>query len=308
MKNVSIVIPQGAAVLKSIVRIFKIFDWVNDYLANNGGRPLFHLHLVGLTRRTDLYGGTFSVIPNLTLAEGGTFDLIIIPALAGDISEGLKSNAAFIPWMKRQYKMGAEIASFCTGTFLLAATGLMDGNRPTTHWFVAADCRNAFCQIKLGTERMVMKERRIHTRGGAYAFLDLFIEKLGGAAVATSCSRKFQTDFNGECESVVTVFNKPKTHKSRGVEAAQPSVDNNWRRRISQEQFAERFVLNRRNLKRTFENPTANTLVGDMQPLKIEASLRHLEPGHGNTDGINSEVCYKNSSAFRDIFNKMAGF
>ncbi len=308
MKHVSIVIPQGAAVLKSIVRVFKIFNWVNDYLADNGGRPLFDLHLVGMAPRADLYGGIFSVMPDLTLADGRTFDLIIIPALAGDISEGLKGNAAFIPWMKKQYKMGSEIASLCTGAFLLAATGLMDGNKPTTHWFVAADCRNAFCQIKLGAERMIMKERRIHTRRGAYSSLNLLIEKFAGAAVAMACSKIFETDFNRECQSVVTIFNKQKRHKGRGIKAAQQFVDNNLRGKISREQFAGMFVLNRRNLKRSFENSTTNTLVGDMQTVKLEAIQKRLEASYGNTEGVMHEVCYKNSTAFRDIFNKMTGF
>jgi transcriptional regulator GlxA family with amidase domain len=308
MKHVSIVIPQGAAVLKSIVRVFKIFNWVNDYLADNGGRPLFDLHLVGMAPRADLYGGIFSVMPDLTLADGPTFDLIIIPALAGDISKGLKSNAAFIPWMKKQYKMGSEIASLCTGAFLLAATGLMDGNKPTTHWFVAADCRNAFCQIKLGAERMIMKERRIHTRRGAYSSLNLLIEKFAGAAVAMACSKIFETDFNRECQSVVTIFNKQRRRKGRGIEAAQQFVDNNLRGKISREQFAEMFVLNRRNLKRSFENSTTNTLVGDMQTVKLEAIQKRPEASYGNTEEVMHEVCYNNSRAFRDIFNKMAGF
>src|SRR5439155_23702758 len=196
MTHVSILIPQGHAVLNSIVRVFKIFNWVNDYLARNGGRPLFDLHLVGMAPRADLYGDVFSVMPNLTLADGCASDLIIIPALAGDMSEALKSNAAFIPWIKKQYKMGSEIASLCTGAFLVAATGLMDGNKPTTHWFVAADCRNAFCQIKLGSERMIMKEQRIHSAGGAYSSLNLLVEKFAGVEVALACSTIFETDFN----------------------------------------------------------------------------------------------------------------
>jgi len=275
MKHVSIVIPQGDAVLNSIVRVFKIFSWVNEYLARNGRRPLFDLHLVGMAPRADLYGGRFSVMPDLTMADAPTSDLIIIPALAGDISEGLKNNAAFIHWMKEQYKMGAEITSLCTGVFLLAATGLMNGNKHTTHWFVAADCRNAFCQIKLGAERMIMKERRIHTRRGAYSSLNLLLEKYAGSEVAMACSKLFEADFNRECQSVVTIFNKQKRHKGNAIEVAQQFVDNNSPGKISAEQFAGMFVLNRRYAK---------------------------------AKEVRNEICYSNSRTFRDIFNKMTGF
>jgi transcriptional regulator GlxA family with amidase domain len=285
MKHVSIVIPQGDAVLNSIVRVFKIFNWVNEYLAGNGRRRLFDLHLVGMARRADLYGGRFSVMPDLTLTDAPTSDLIIIPALAGDISEGLKKNAAFIPWMKEQYEMGAEIASLCTGVFLLAATGLMNGNKYTTHWFVAADCRNAFCQIKLGAERMIMKERRIHTRRGAYFSLNLLLEKYAETEVAMACSKLFETDFNRECQSVVIVFNKQERHKNKAIETAQQFMGNDAVG-ISQEQFAGMFAFRRRNLKRRFDDSTSYAKTGE---------VRH-------------EVCYNNSRAFRDIFNKMTGF
>jgi transcriptional regulator GlxA family with amidase domain len=300
MKHISIVIPQGDAVLNSIVRVFIIFNWVNEYLAGNGGRPLFDLHLVGMAPRADLYGGDISVMPDVTLADAPAYDLIIIPALAGDITEGVKGNAPFIPWMKDQYKMGAEIASLCTGAFLLAATGLMDGRQRTTHWFVAADCRNAFCQIKLGAERMIVKESRIHTRRGAYSSFNLLIERFAGAEVAMACSKIFETDFNRECQSVVTIFNKQKRHRDRDMEPVQEFVDNNLRGKLSREQFAKMFVLNRRSLKRSLENSATNSLVRDSQ--------KGLEPGYGETKKARREVCYHNSRAFRNIFKKMTEF
>jgi len=285
MENVSIVIPQGAAVLNSVVRVFGIFNWVNEYLSRNRGRALFGVHLVGMAPRTDLYGGVVTVMPDLTLADALTSNLIIIPALAGDISEGLKSNSAFIPWIKEQYKMGAEIAGLCTGVFLLAATGLMNGNKHTAHWFVAADCRNAFCQIKLGSERMSMKEERIHSRRGAYFSLNLLIEKFAGAEIAMACSEIFETDFNRECQSVVIVFNKQERHKGKAIEAPQQCM-NNGAARISQEQFAGMFAFKRGNLKRRFEHSTS----------------------YAKTEQVKHDVCYNNSRAFRDIFNKMTGF
>jgi DJ-1/PfpI family len=300
MKHISIVIPQGDAVLNSIVRVFNIFNWVNEYLADNGGMPLFDLHLVGMAPRADLYGGKISVMPDVTLADAPAYDLIIIPALGGDITEGLKGNVPFIPWMKDQYKMGAEIASLCTGAFLLAATGLMDSRQCTTHWFVAADCRNAFCQIKLGAERMILKESRIHTRHAAYSSFNLLIERFAGAEVAMACSKIFETDFNRECQSVVTIFNKQTRHKDRDMEAGQEFVDNNWRGKLSREQFAKMFVLNRRSLRRSLENSATNFLVRDSQ--------KGLESGYGETKEARREVCYNNSRAFRDIFKKMTEF
>jgi hypothetical protein len=285
MKHVSIVVPEGDAVLNSIVRVFKIFDWVNEYSVDNGGRPLFDVHLVGMAPCTEVHGGIFWVMPDLLLAEMPTTDLIIIPAFAGDMGEGLKRNGAFIPWIKEQYKVGAQIASLCTGVFLLAATGLMNGRKRTTHWFVAADCRNAFCQIKLGADRMIMKEDRIHTRHGAYSSLNLLIEKIAGAEIAVACSKIFEADFNRECQSVVTIFNKQKGCKEKVIETGQRSTDSNSPR-ISREQFATMFIPNPANLKAKSANSTC----------------------YGKTEDVRRTLYYKNSRAFRDIFNKMTGF
>jgi transcriptional regulator GlxA family with amidase domain len=300
MKHVSIVIPQGDALVNSILRVFNIFDWVNEHLAGNSGKPLFDLHLVGLEPRADLYGGIISVMPDLTLADAPSSDLIIIPAVAGEISKGLKNNAQLIPWLTAQYKMGAEIASLCTGAFLLAATGLMDASKRTTHWFVAADCRNAFCQIKLGTERMTVKESRIHSGRGAYAFFHSLIEKCSGAEAAMQCSKIFETEFNRECQSVVAIFNRQKRNDDRGMEAAHRLVHNDLRRTISRERFAGMFVLNRRSPKRSLNNSTANRVV--------RVSEKGLEASYGKTEEVRHEVCYNNSKAFRDIFNSMTEF
>ena len=299
MKRVSIVIPEGDAVVNSILRVFNIFNWVNEYLAGDSGRPLFDLHLVGMAPRADLYGGIISVMPDLTLADTPCSDLIIIPALAGDISNGLRSHAPFIPWMKEQYKMGAEIASLCTGAFLLAATGLMDGSKCTTHWFVAADCRNAFCQIKLGAERMIVKESRIHSCRGAYAFFNVLVEKCVGAEIAIECSKIFETDFNRECQSVVAIFNKQKRHSDRGMQAVPEFEDNDLPRNLSRERFARMFVPNPRNRKRRSKNSTTSV---------VRDSPKGLELGYGKTEEVRYEVRYNNSRAFRDIFNRMTGF
>jgi transcriptional regulator GlxA family with amidase domain len=300
MMHVSIVIPQGDALVSSILHVFNIFNWVNEHLAGNSGRPVFDLHLVGIEPRADLYGGIISVLPDLTLADAPSADLIIIPAVAGEISKGLKTNARLIPWMMDQYKMGAEIASLCTGAFFLAATGLMDGSKRTTHWFVAADCRNAFCQIKLGTERMTMKESRIHSRRGAYAFFNLLIEKCAGVEAAIECAKIFETDFNRECQSVVAICNRHKRYDHRGMEAAHELVDDDLRRKISRERFAGMFVLNRGNQKRRLENSTLSRVV--------RVSENGLEASYGKTEEARHEVCHNNSRAFRNIFNRMTEF
>ena len=108
-------------------------------------------------------------------------DLIIIPSLSYDYDNVIKDNKMLIDWITNQYKHGTEIASICTGAFLLAATGLLDGKTCSTHWNAANDFRRLFPNVNLLTDKLITVEPGIYTNGGAYSFLNLvlfIVEKL----------------------------------------------------------------------------------------------------------------------------------
>ena len=85
--------------------------------------------------------GVFSIHPDKPLKEINKTDLVIIPALSGDMKEAVSKNRALIPWILDQYRKGAEVASLCVGAFLLAATGLLEGKKCSTRWKFAHDFR-----------------------------------------------------------------------------------------------------------------------------------------------------------------------
>ena len=136
MKHVSIVIPQGPIILSSVIGTYKVFDFVNQFMLARGKNPAFDIHLVGLSKETELYDGLFAIRPDSMLNEVQKTDLIMIPAFYGNPLEGLERNMDFVPWITEQYKHGAEVASLCTGAFLLAATGLLKGKKTATHWIM----------------------------------------------------------------------------------------------------------------------------------------------------------------------------
>ena len=239
--HVSILVPAEAALLNSIERSFKIFNWANDYSTRNGRDPLFDLHLVGMTDRVDLYGGHFSIKPDLVLEDVFETDLVIIPALAGDIAESLKNNIAFIPWLKQQYKRGAKIAGLCTGAFLLADTNLTDEAESVRHWFVETRFRKEFTQIDSVAKKVMVAPQNI-VANGAYSFINVLLESLAGKEAAIACSVIFEKGFNQECQSVITISNAQtekagQPHKNKLIET------------IAAEQFEEKFSLNRTTSK-----------------------------------------------------------
>jgi transcriptional regulator GlxA family with amidase domain len=222
MTRVSILVPRGSALLNSIVRLFRIFSHANDNAAARGHAAAFDVHLVGVGGHVDLYGGMFAVRPDLELADVAATDVAIVPALAGDIAEGLKNNPAFVPWMKEQYHGGAEIAALCTGAFFILDAGLIGAERCSARWYVEAGFRREFAQINLMAERTATELQAICSSGGAYACLQAVLERAAGDAVAASCAALFAAGFNRECQSALTVSDAARQQVDEAVSHGRP--------------------------------------------------------------------------------------
>ncbi len=307
MKHVSILVPQGPTILSSIVGPFKGLNGANDYLKKTGKDPVFDIHLVGLTQDTNLYGGLFSVHPDKLMADVPKTDLIIIPAVQPTT---LDQNAAFVPWIKEQYKQGAEIASLCVGAFLLASTGLMKGRKCTTHWKVADTFRQMFPDVNLIPEKIITDEFGIYTCGGAYSFLNLvlhLIEKYCGRETAVYLSKIMEIEIDRKDQSQFMIFSGQRGHEDEPIKQAQQFIENNVSRKISVDDLATQFLISRRNFERRFKKATANTPVEYLQRVKIEAAKKSLESGRETINEIMYAVGYNDIKAFRTVFKKITG-
>ncbi len=169
MKHVSILIPHGHTSLVNIEGAHQIFCNVNDILAEFNRPPIFDVHLVGLSKETKQSTGLFTVNPDILIDNVKKTDLIIIPAIHGDHAKAVESNKRFIPWIINQYNNGGDVASFCIGSFFLAATGLLKGKKATTHWRFVDQFKNLFPDVNVLDDKIMTEERGIYTSGGAYS-------------------------------------------------------------------------------------------------------------------------------------------
>ena len=134
-----------------------------------------------------MYDGIFSIHPHTTVREVKHTDLIIVTTIMGDMEQSIELNKEFLPWIRQQYQAGAEVASLCMGAFLLAATGVLEGKRATTHWVGIRQFREMFPGINLQQNKIITDEDRTYTSGGAFSFLNLLIyliEKYNGREMA----------------------------------------------------------------------------------------------------------------------------
>src|SRR6185503_6077614 len=166
MKNVAILVPE-TAVIEAVADPRYIFTAVNEFLKSAGKDPLFKVQLVGLSKEVRVTEGIFSIHVDAVLSEAQRPDLIIIPAISGNIERAIRLNQEFLPWIVQQYEEGAEVASLCLGAFILASTGLLNGKTCSTHWLFANEFREMFPDVDLAAAKVVTDNGRIYTSGGA---------------------------------------------------------------------------------------------------------------------------------------------
>lgn len=309
MKHVSILVPKGA-IMGSIEGPHKLLSEVNELAVSMGKQPLFQVQLVGIEKQTPLSGGLFSVCTDWTVHNLDNTDLVIIPAVHGDLKKAIEENQLFIPWIIRQYKNGAELASLCMGAFLLASTGLLRGRNCATHWLAANDFRKMFPDVNLVADKILTDEYGIYSSGGAYSYLNLIlylVEKYSGREMAVFVSKIFQIDIERDSQSPFTIFRGQKEHEDEPVRRAQEFIEHNFQEKITVDQLAGMLALGRRNLERRFKKATSNTVVEYIQRVKIEAAKMSLEKSRDNVTEVMYHVGYTDPKAFRITFKKITG-
>jgi len=310
MKHISILIPHGHTSVVNIEGTHHMFNEVNTILKSLDRPPLFNVQLVGLQKETSQRNGLFTVNPNVLLRDVKKTDLIIIPAMYEDPALMMEHNAEFVPWIKQQYKSGAEIATLCLASFFLAATGLLDGKKCATHWTAVNKFRTLFPKVNLVDDKIITEEDGIYTSGGAYSFTNLLvyiIEKYAGRDIAILVAKAFMIDIDRSSQSPFIIFQGQKSHDDESVKKAQEFIEENYHDKITVHQLTSMLALSRRNFERRFKKATANTIVEYMQRVKIEAAKKGLETGRKNVNEMMYEVGYSDTKAFRNIFKKTTG-
>lgn len=311
MKHLTILVPDGEGNnLSSIVGAYKIFSKANDYWKANHKNDLFHIRLAGISEKVEFYDGLFSVQPHTNISAIAKTNLIIIPSLNHNYQEVVKGNELLINWIEQQYKNGAEIATICTGAFLLASTGLLNGKGCSTHWSAAENFRTMFPKVNLRTDKLITDENGIYTNGGAFSFLNLMIylvEKYYDRQTAIFCSKVFQIEMDRKNQSAFSIFTGQKLHGDEMVVKAQAHIESNLHEKISVEDLSSMFSVGRRNFDRRFIKATGNTPIEYSQRVKVESAKKAFETSRKTISEVMYEVGYSDNKAFREVFRKITG-
>lgn len=309
MKHVTIVVPEGDTNLSSITGTYEILKGAHNHWLKSGNKPMIDICIAGFMSELALEGGFFSIHP-VNIETIRHTDLLVIPSVSHDYNELIQSNQALVAWIRDQYKQGAEVASMCSGAFLLAATGLLDGKTCSMHWNRIDEFRRRYPNIKVAEDKIISDESGIYTNGGAYSFLNLvlyLVEKLFDRPTAIFCSKLFQIDIQRTTQSAFSIFHIQKGHGDELIGKAQTYIEENIDAKISFEKLASDLAISRRNFDRRFIKATGNTPVEYLQRVKVEAAKKELERGRKTVFEIMNDVGYSDDKAFREVFRKVTG-
>ncbi|MEO7045724.1 MAG: helix-turn-helix domain-containing protein [Ferruginibacter sp.] len=310
MKHVSIIIPLGHSSISHIESTYQILSHVNGILADRNKSRLFNIQLVGLSMPASDMGNRFAAKPDVLISDVNETQLIIIPATIGNPNDSIALNQEFIPWIRQQRESGAEVASFCVGAFLLAATGLLKGKRCSTHWFSAAAFRQMFPDANLMDDKIMTEDDGIYTSGGAYSYLNLLlylVEKFVARDVAIVIAKTYMIDIDRTSQSPFIIFQGQKEHDDEAVKNAQEFIESNFQEKIMVEQLTNMLALSRRSLERRFKQATGNTIIEYLQRVKIEAAKKEFESSRKNISEVMYDVGYTDTKGFRTVFKKVTG-
>ncbi len=309
MKKVSILVLESS-VMQAIADPQYCFSAANQFLQIAGHTALFDVKLVGLNHETKLNEGRYSVFADRHISEEFESDLVIIPALFGDMSTAIAANTNFIPWILRQKEEGAEVASLCVGAFLLASTGLLDGKKCSTHWGFVNEFRRMFPFVEVQDGSIITEENGIYSSGGANSYWNLLlhlVEKYTDRPSAILASKYFAVDIDRNNQSSFAIFQGQKEHKDVEIQKAQEYIEKNIENKLSVEELANLVALGRRSFERRFKAATNNSVLEYIQRVKIETAKRSFENSRKNINEVMMDVGYSDNKAFRTTFKKITG-
>ncbi len=268
--------------------------WFEVLLATLDGKPF--------TTRTGL-----RVTPHLGVADVAGADLVLISAL-GSLNSARYPGA--VEWLREQAERGADLASVCTGAFLLAATGLLDGKTATTHWAFADAFRERFPAVDLRPERILTDEGRVLCSAGFTAAVDLslhLVERYCGRPAAVHSAKAMVHDLQRHSQSPYAVFRFPRGHGDAGVLSVQFWIENHFAESVGYSELAARFAMSPRTLERRFKAATGVTPLQYQHRARVEAARRLLEETDRSFDEITFQVGYGDGGFFRKVFVKETG-
>ncbi|MFJ1763080.1 GlxA family transcriptional regulator [Amycolatopsis sp. NPDC088138] len=269
------------------------------------GRPGYEVRICGASPEVD--SGAFTLRPPFGLGGLDDADTIIVP--------GRDANppvpAEVLDALRRAAARGTRIASICSGAFILAETGLLDGLRATTHWVGAAELARRHPAIDVDPDVLYVDNGQFLTSAGAAAGLDLclyLIRRDHGSAVAADAARLSVMPLEREGgQAQFIVHDQPPTPRGSALEPVLTWMEENCAKELTLEDVAGYAGMSTRTLNRRFREQTGTTPLQWLLRVRVRRAQHLLEATAYPVDRIAGEAGFGSPTAFRERFKRVVG-
>lgn len=308
--HISVLILDGAFDL-GLAAILDTLGTANELAVASGkNTPLFSLRKIGVRSRVRTHQGmSASVEPPGARPP----DVVIVPALGAKTPETLDAALARRDVMDAGELLrgwaaaGTQIASACTGTFVVAASALLDGVRATTTWWLAPLFRERFPRVELDDSRMVVESARLITAGAALAHMDLalWILRRRSPALAAQTARYLIVD--PRPSQLAYAIPDQLAHTDPLVERFERWARRHLAERFSLEDAARAVGASQRTLARRLHGVLGKTPLSYVQDLRVERAVHLLQTSDAGIDQIAEQVGYGDGTTLRSLLRRKTG-
>jgi len=310
MTNLGLIVPYDYKLL-SIAAILDVFETVNRIYSEEDREKPFVIRLLRTPDQIEKEGSLLFGYPVTSIQSEQKTDLVLIPSFSTDnMTETLSKNQKYISWLHRQCLDGAEIASFCTGTFLFGASGLLNGKLATTHIDACTRFSSAFPAVVLKPDHVVTEDGCFYTSGGSTSTFHLLlrlVQKYCGNEMVIRIAKIFAIDLDRYSQSYFGTFVPNRNHKDDLVKKVQENMETRFHEIGSLEDIMKDIPSSRRNFVRRFKQATGIPPIEYLQNVRIESAKKQLEQTNQNINEIIDRTGYSDPKSFRKVFNKLVG-
>jgi transcriptional regulator GlxA family with amidase domain len=248
--------------------------------------------------------GSITLLPDFTLADAPALDTLVIPGGVG--SRVVNADPLLLDWIRERAASARRVVSVCTGLYILAATGLVDGRRVTTHWAHATDARARYPGVRIEAEHLFLRDGPYYTSGGLTAGIDLalsLVEEDHGTAVALAVARELVMYMKRPGNQAQ--FSAPLDAQTRGSGRLHPLIDwlvDHLDEDLGVERLADRMAMSPRHFSRLFADTFDATPARYVERLRLERACVLLTSGALAVERIASAVGFASADAFRRAF------
>lgn len=298
MHRVALVLFPGVQVLS--LAPLSVFEMANAQL----GRPFYDVRV--LSESGGQIGTSIGAVVDSQRFSRQTFDTVIF----GGASVISQSSPKLLAFVRKSAESARRIAGPCTGAFILAEAGILDGRRATTHWHFAREFRSLYPEVTLEEDRIFIIDGSVWTSAGMTASLDLalaMVEKDLGLEVARNVARKmvlFHRRAGGQSQFSALLDLEPKSDR---IQSALTYAKRNLRTLLSVEQLAEAAHLSPRQFSRAFRAETGQSPAKAIETLRLEAARLMMEEGRHPIEVVARETGFASRERMRRAFLRAYG-